>query len=905
MPTTKELLEIVVDANVQGFVSGMEKAGLAAQKNLGDAEGKVDKMAGRMQSYGAAMVGGASIAAVGLGKLAMMAGEAEVAQAKLDNSIANSSQTFRDNGAALGELASSLQKVTAADDESIKGAQALLVQFGLTEDQVANLTPLVVDLSRKMGIDMDTAAKAVGKSATGSATALNKMGINVKALGEGSTDAERTLSALQKAVGGFATAEGQTFNGQLTIMKNQLAEIGEQVGVGAAGTLRSIVGGAVSLTGALNDVNPGLSSAVGSFLTLSSIGVGSLGALSFAAGSFLQMRDNVSQLSAKLRAADGQLTTFGKGLAVAGGAAAFAAITYAVIEVGNQFNKGSQDAKAFADALLVLNGSAQGDQMMAFGQAVNSNIGSLDKLSFTFDKTMKVGGGFTEFLTNAALVVSGFGAPWAVIQETLGNNSDLMAQLGEGASATAIDLNQLDETLDKVSETGSLSGLIAFRAQLDNIRTSNDEQARVVADQKARADELIASAKNQSAAQRNLDVETRNATDAARKQALQNGTTADGLVQVSATAEDLKDKQNELVQATAGITQAFTINQAAAKGFAGGLDVVTNSSNGLIDSAQTVGEAMKLFKAGADGTAAAMAALPTNGIDPATAALGGYTEEQNKAIDAFQQYGAAVQKNLAAQLASGASYDQVRQQAAGYEQFLRDYLINTLGVSADKVDAYIQQLGLTPAQINTQITLSGTEQARQQLQVLQADFDSLPEQSRKDIYAAIARNDWTGALQIYNNFKDKTVQVDINTRVNTQIGQNRSGVPYNIPSIENATQTDINGNGIIGQADGGILKFAAGGMTENRIAQIAPAGAMRLWAEPETGGESYIPLAPSKRKRSMAIWQKTGELLGAQTGRTSGVAIGSINITESQNARLTAAELVRVQRDEAFLMGVS
>ena len=208
MPSTKEVLEIIVDANVQGFVSGMEKAGLAAQKNIGDAENKVDKMAGRMQSYGAAMVGGASIAAIGLGKLASMAGEAEVAQAKLDNSIANSSQSFKDNGAALNDLASSLQKVTAADDESIKGAEALLVQFGLTEDQVANLTPLVVDLSRKMGIDMDTAAKAVGRSATGSATALNRLGINVKALGEGSTDAERTLSALQKTVGGFATAEG-------------------------------------------------------------------------------------------------------------------------------------------------------------------------------------------------------------------------------------------------------------------------------------------------------------------------------------------------------------------------------------------------------------------------------------------------------------------------------------------------------------------------------------------------------------------------------------------------------------------------------------------------------------------------------------------------------------------------
>jgi hypothetical protein len=902
MPSTKEVLEIIVDANVQGFVSGMEKAGLAAQKNIGDAENKVDKMAGRMQSYGAAMVGGASIAAIGLGKLATMAGEAEVAQAKLDNSIANSSQKFKDNGAALNDLASSLQKVTAADDESIKGAEALLVQFGLTEDQVANLTPLVVDLSRKMGIDMDTAAKAVGKSATGSATALNKMGINVKALGEGSTDAERTLSALQKSVGGFARGEAQTFSGQLAIAKNLLSELGETVGVGAAGTLKDIVGGFNGLAGRLTEVNPGLSSAVGSFLTLSSIGVGSLGALSFAAGSFLQMNDAVSKLSAKLTAADGQLKTFGKGLAVAGGAAAFAAITYAIIEIGNQFNKGSQDAEAFGNALLVLNGSAQGDQFTAFTQAVNANIGTLDTWSQKLDQVAEPAGETSGALeTLSEIVKSIIVSPLTLF----GGDDDLILKIGEDANASAIDLNQLGETLDKVNAAGSLTGLKAFREQLNQLKPVNDAQQEAIDEQKARADEMIKSATNQSAAQRNLAVDTKNTTDAARKQALETGKTADGLVQVSATAEDLKDKQNELALSTAGITQAFQINQAAAKGFASGLDVVTNSSNGLIDSAQTVGEAMKLFKAGADGTAAAMAALPTNGIDPATAALGGYTEEQNKAIDAFQQYGAAVQKNLAAQLASGASYDQVRQQAAGYEAFLRDYLVNTLGVAADKVDGYIQQLGLTPDQVNTQITLSGAEQAKQQLQVLQGDFDSLPAEKRSEIYAAISRNDWAGALQIYNNFKDKTVQVDINTRVNTQVAANKSGVPYNIPTLENAQQIDINGNGIIGQANGGILKFAAGGMTENRIAQIAPAGAMRLWAEPETGGESYIPLAPSKRKRSMAIWQKTGELLGAQTGRTSGVAIGSINITESQNARLTAAELVRVQRDEAFLMGVS
>jgi hypothetical protein len=53
------------------------------------------------------------------------------------------------------------------------------------------------------------------------------------------------------------------------------------------------------------------------------------------------------------------------------------------------------------------------------------------------------------------------------------------------------------------------------------------------------------------------------------------------------------------------------------------------------------------------------------------------------------------------------------------------------------------------------------------------------------------------------------------------------------------------------RADGGVLTFADGG--EHHVAQIAPAGAWRVWAEPETGGEAYIPLAPAKRARSEAI----------------------------------------------------
>jgi len=65
--------------------------------------------------------------------------------------------------------------------------------------------------------------------------------------------------------------------------------------------------------------------------------------------------------------------------------------------------------------------------------------------------------------------------------------------------------------------------------------------------------------------------------------------------------------------------------------------------------------------------------------------------------------------------------------------------------------------------------------------------------------------------------------------------------------------------------DGGIDKlehYANGGSKEKHKAQIAKGGEWRIWAEPETGGESYIPLAKSKRKRSTEILAKTADIFG-------------------------------------------
>nr|BFD90916.1 hypothetical protein KitaXyl93_22760 [Kitasatospora sp. Xyl93] len=75
------------------------------------------------------------------------------------------------------------------------------------------------------------------------------------------------------------------------------------------------------------------------------------------------------------------------------------------------------------------------------------------------------------------------------------------------------------------------------------------------------------------------------------------------------------------------------------------------------------------------------------------------------------------------------------------------------------------------------------------------------------------------------------------------------------------------------QADGGIVEFYANGGIrdgrlraprgpENHVAEIVPAGTWRVMAEPETLGESYIPLAPAKRARSKAILEETARRFG-------------------------------------------
>ncbi|QOR47578.1 tape measure protein [Trueperella pecoris] len=110
------------------------------------------------------------------------------------------------------------------------------------------------------------------------------------------------------------------------------------------------------------------------------------------------------------------------------------------------------------------------------------------------------------------------------------------------------------------------------------------------------------------------------------------------------------------------------------------------------------------------------------------------------------------------------------------------------------------------------------------------------------------------------------------------------------------------------QADGGIKYFANG--AERHIAQIARPGEWRVWAEPETGGEAYIPLAVSKRQRSTEILAEVASQFGYRLSRfadgglpTSGTTTPGVGPT-IVNIHVDMNELASVRTVEDLLANI-
>lgn len=342
-----------------------------------------------------------------------------------------------------------------------------------------------------------------------------------------------------------------------------------------------------------------------------------------------------------------------------------------------------------------------------------------------------------------------------------------------------------------------------------------------------------------------------------------------------ADAQGLTDKQTKLLLDDLPLyTEALAANESQVKLDADAHEELDSgarqAASGITYSAEQIEAATKVYQdqvEAADGVARSFVNMGDS-VGDAEVSLGDWLSELEAQADALKNFRINAIKAGKEGLDEGLI---ASLQAAGPEGALRmKQLANGTQEQIDRANAAFR---------------GGERQVEKYIN----KFTEVPDEMKTSVVFddAKARGEIESLEARLRLIKDEDVFINVRTISSTSKG----------PRIENA--------------DGNILDFYAnGGVAENHVAQIAPAGAWRVWAEPETGGEAYIPLSPAKRERSLDIWEEVGSRLGVRfemfaDGGTSGGKKrkrsfdneGAPGETEAERARREQREAQQADRE--------
>lgn len=208
--------------------------------------------------------GGLAVLGAGLVGVGKILGDSVQEAMEAQNVLSQLNQVIESTGGIAGvtaeqatNLASELQKVTRFSDETIIGGENLLLTFtNIGKDVFPLATETMLDMSQALGQDLKGSAIQLGKALQDpimGVTALRRVGVNfteeqkelIKTLVETGRLEEAQaiiLKELQVEFGGSARAAGETFAGQLDILKNRFSEIKETIGMKLMPVLTNLFG---------------------------------------------------------------------------------------------------------------------------------------------------------------------------------------------------------------------------------------------------------------------------------------------------------------------------------------------------------------------------------------------------------------------------------------------------------------------------------------------------------------------------------------------------------------------------------------------------------------------------------------------------------------------------------------
>jgi len=213
---------------------------------------------------------------------------------------------------------------------------------------------------------------------------------------------------------------------------------------------------------------------------------------------------------------------------------------------------------------------------------------------------------------------------------------------------------------------------------------------------------------------------------------------------------------------------------------------------------------------------------------------------------------------------------------------------NTAPEAKQKVDPYLNSLGLIPASIPTTIAntaANANTPVQNYLESLGLIPEGVPTSVTNTAPSAAERMEFY--LEVMGKTptsKSTAVSAPGATNAAGQVG-NLLGALNALPSSKSVTVTttqvlvsrtireSVDRRLPEARADGGIFhgmvqSFANGKLPDQAMVQPGRGRGLVQWAEGETGGEAFIPLAPSKRGRSTEILAQVADQFGLQLVRS-------------------------------------
>lgn len=334
-----ELLRLIIQADTAGAVRGLEAVGSSADKNLGRAQDRTDRLAANLTKFGAVAVSAGAVVAAGLFK----AGEAA---SNLGEQVSQSQQIFGD---AAGEIGSFAKGAAGSLGQSERAAREAANSFGLfftnagkskTEAAAMSieLSKLASDMASFKNTSPEDAVQALTSALSGETEPMKRYGVFLqdatlkqRALAMGLEWTGATLPPVikQQAIyaeilaqtgtiqGDFERTSGSLAN-QQRILSAEFENAKAAIGQGALPVLTKLTGVAADAASGFASLDQKTGGAVG---TLATMATGALlvgGGLSMAVGQAIKMRDNLAHLKGPFVAAEGGMTRLGKATAALG-----------------------------------------------------------------------------------------------------------------------------------------------------------------------------------------------------------------------------------------------------------------------------------------------------------------------------------------------------------------------------------------------------------------------------------------------------------------------------------------------------------------------------------------------------------------------------------------------------------